>query len=132
MEACYLRWKRRIPRADFLIANKQLPVASPGGALRVDGTTLPVFGNAAPVIGASQLVEESATPISGAPALAIGLALLLRVTVDSTSLDIVRRIVNAVKSDPQEGEDGELYAAMGFVRRSDRSSGLLETEGGIH
>jgi hypothetical protein len=47
-----------------------------------------------------------------------------RVTVDAASLDIVRRIVNAVKSDPQEGEDGELYAAMGFVRRSDRSSGL--------
>lgn len=47
-----------------------------------------------------------------------------RVNADAASLEIVRRIVNAVKSDPEEGKDGELYAAMGFVRRSDRSSGL--------
>ena len=47
-----------------------------------------------------------------------------RIIADAASLEIVRRIVNAVKSDPQEGEDGEPYAAMGFVRRSDRSSGL--------
>ena len=46
------------------------------------------------------------------------------VNADAASLKIVRRIVDAVKSDPEEGEDGELYAAMGFVRRSDRSSGL--------
>jgi hypothetical protein len=41
----------------------------------------------------------------------------------------VRRIVNAVKGDPEEGEDGELYSAMGYVRRSDRSSGLTRRRG---
>jgi hypothetical protein len=32
--------------------------------------------------------------------------------------------VSAVKADPEEGPDGELYGAMGFVRRSERKSGL--------
>lgn len=47
-----------------------------------------------------------------------------RVMVDAASLEVTRRVVDAVKSDPEEGNDGELYAAMGFVRKSDRSSGL--------
>lgn len=33
-------------------------------------------------------------------------------------------VVNGVKADPAEGDDGELYEAMGFVRKSERSSGL--------
>ena len=33
-------------------------------------------------------------------------------------------MVNAVKGDPDEGEDGELYEAMGYVRKSERRSGL--------
>ena len=33
-------------------------------------------------------------------------------------------MVNAVKGDPEEGDNGELYEAMGYVRRSERSSGL--------
>ena len=32
-------------------------------------------------------------------------------------------VVNAVKGDPAEGEDGELYEAMGYVRKSERSTG---------
>ena len=36
----------------------------------------------------------------------------------------MRSIVHGVKGDLEEGEDGELYAAMGFVRKSLRSSGL--------
>ena len=32
-------------------------------------------------------------------------------------------VVNAVKGDPAEGEDGELYDAMGYVRKSERKSG---------
>ena len=33
-------------------------------------------------------------------------------------------VVNAVKGDPQFGEDSPLYSAMGYVRKSDRRSGL--------
>ena len=32
--------------------------------------------------------------------------------------------MHAVKADPTEGENSPLYAAMGYVRESDRSSGL--------
>ena len=32
--------------------------------------------------------------------------------------------MNGVRADPDEGEDGELYAAMGYVRTSERSTGL--------
>ena len=56
-----------------------------------------------------------------------------RVAVDEASMEIVRRVVNGVKADPEEGEDGQLYAAMGFVRKSHRSSGLTrrrKDEGG--
>ena len=47
-----------------------------------------------------------------------------RVTVDRASMAALQRVVNAVKADPEEGDDGDLYVAMGFVRRSDRSTGL--------
>ena len=47
-----------------------------------------------------------------------------RVTVDEASLKVVQRIVNAVKADPEEGDDGELYVAMGYVRKRDRDKGL--------
>jgi hypothetical protein len=43
-----------------------------------------------------------------------------RVTVDEVSLKVVQRIINAVKADPEEGDDGELYVAMGYVRKRDR------------
>ena len=33
-------------------------------------------------------------------------------------------IVNSVKGHPNHGEDSPLYGAMGYVRRSDRRSGL--------
>jgi len=33
-------------------------------------------------------------------------------------------VVNAVKGDPNYGEDSDLYAAMGYVRKSARKSGL--------
>ena len=32
-------------------------------------------------------------------------------------------VVNAVKGDPEEGEDGRLYEALGYVRKSDRRAG---------
>ena len=41
------------------------------------------------------------------------------VTANPTQL-----VVNAVKGDPDFGDDSDLHDAMGYVRRSDRASGL--------
>lgn len=46
-----------------------------------------------------------------------------RTSIDELSLDAASRAVNGAKADPEEGEDGELYAAMGFVRKSHRRAG---------
>jgi len=46
-----------------------------------------------------------------------------RDTADVASMAKVLLVVNAVKGDPDEGEDGELYEAMGYVRKSERKSG---------
>ena len=43
---------------------------------------------------------------------------------DAAALKLTKNIVHAVKADPTEGENSPLYAAMGYVRASDRSSGL--------
>ena len=43
---------------------------------------------------------------------------------DAAALQLTKNIVHAVKADPTEGENSPLYAAMGYVRASDRSSGL--------
>lgn len=42
---------------------------------------------------------------------------------DVESMKQILLVVNAVKGDPEEGEDGELYEAMGYVRKSERRSG---------
>jgi hypothetical protein len=47
-----------------------------------------------------------------------------RKDADAAALLLSRNIVQAVKADPTEGENSPLYAAMGYVRRSERSSGL--------
>lgn len=39
-------------------------------------------------------------------------------------LALIGLVVNAVKGDPEEGEDGEFYEALGYVRKSERKSGL--------
>ena len=44
---------------------------------------------------------------------------------DTTSNSAALLVVNAVKGDPEHGEDSALYAAMGYVRKSDRQSGLM-------
>jgi hypothetical protein len=49
-----------------------------------------------------------------------------RVTVDEAALKVGQRVVNAVKADPEEGDDGEMYVAMGYVRKRDRKSGLTQ------
>jgi hypothetical protein len=43
---------------------------------------------------------------------------------DGASMDLVQLVVNAVKGDPDEGETSGLYAAMGFVPKNERRSGL--------
>lgn len=43
---------------------------------------------------------------------------------DQVVLKTIAFVVNAVKGDPSEGEDGELYEALGYVRKSERRSGL--------
>jgi hypothetical protein len=44
--------------------------------------------------------------------------------VDKASLAATRSVVMGIRGDREEGEDGELYAALGYVRKSQRSSGL--------
>ena len=39
--------------------------------------------------------------------------------------DVTQGVVNSVKGDPAEGENGELYAAMGFIPKSQRATGLV-------
>ena len=50
--------------------------------------------------------------------------------VDRASLNEIHVIVHGVRADSEEGEDGELYSAMGYVRRSARSSGLTRRREG--
>jgi hypothetical protein len=47
-----------------------------------------------------------------------------RATALDAALQTVQRVVNAVKSDVDEGEDGAFYEALGYVRKSERKSGL--------
>ena len=47
-----------------------------------------------------------------------------RANADEQTMPLLDRIVAAVVADESEGPDGALYAAMGYVRKSDRRSGL--------
>jgi hypothetical protein len=49
-------------------------------------------------------------------------ALARRDEADKITRRAVIRVVNAVKGDPEEGEDGELVAAMGYLPHTARSS----------
>jgi len=42
---------------------------------------------------------------------------------DVDAMDVIQRIVNAIKADADEGEDGEVYAALGYVRKAHRANG---------
>ena len=48
----------------------------------------------------------------------------LRADADALSHKTIQNVVNAVKGDTEESEDGELYEAMGYIRKSERKSGL--------
>ena len=47
-----------------------------------------------------------------------------RPLVDAGSMDNTLLVVNAVKGDPAEGENGSLYATMGYVPKYAKRSGL--------
>jgi hypothetical protein len=47
-----------------------------------------------------------------------------RDAADEVSLTKVQLVVNGVVGDPAFGEDSALYEAMGYVRKSERKSGL--------
>ena len=51
-------------------------------------------------------------------------ALDVRDKADVVSAKSLNDVVKAVVGDTDEGEDGELYEAMGYVRKSERKSGL--------
>ena len=50
--------------------------------------------------------------------------LIQRENADDESLRLVQLVVNGVIGDHTEGPDSELYEAMGYVRKSQRKSGL--------
>ena len=43
---------------------------------------------------------------------------------DAASMETIKAVVNAVKADPAETAKGEFYEALGYVRDSERASGL--------
>ena len=52
-------------------------------------------------------------------------AMVQRDDADAVSWRLAQRVVAAVVADEAEGDDGEFYRTMGFVRRSERASGLI-------
>ena len=48
----------------------------------------------------------------------------VRDDADKVSQGKVQLVVNGVIGDPTEGPDGDLYEALGYVRKSERKSGL--------
>ena len=48
-------------------------------------------------------------------------ALVRRHHLDAMSMDVVNGVINSIKGDPLEGEDGALYVSLGYVRKSDRA-----------
>jgi hypothetical protein len=47
-----------------------------------------------------------------------------RDNADAVSTEATLAVVCSVRGDPNHGENGALYAAMGYVRKADRQSGL--------
>src|SRR5258708_22874943 len=51
-------------------------------------------------------------------------ALDVRDAADAISMSKVQQMVNGVLADSTEGPESTLYAAMGYIRKSERKSGL--------
>lgn len=48
---------------------------------------------------------------------------------DSLTMKMCERIKNGVIADPEFGDDSALYEALGFIRKSERKSGLTRRKG---
>ena len=55
-----------------------------------------------------------------------------RHTADQASNYLVQGVVNAIRGDPSQGEDGELYGALGYVRKSNRANGRSRVRANGH
>ena len=53
-----------------------------------------------------------------------------RDVADLKSLKVIDRVVKSVVADEDEGDDGELYESMGYVRKSEARSGLTRGKKG--
>jgi hypothetical protein len=53
-------------------------------------------------------------------------ALDTRDDADGFTSDTNQMVINGVKGDPNFGDDSNLYEAMGYVRKSERASGLTK------
>ncbi|MBI3416853.1 MAG: hypothetical protein HY043_16305 [Verrucomicrobia bacterium] len=51
-----------------------------------------------------------------------------RDNADVESVTALQAIVSGVKADPDHGDDSALYASLGYIRRSERKSGLKRTK----
>jgi hypothetical protein len=56
--------------------------------------------------------------------LALTAQLDIRDKADQISMSWVNKVVKSVVGDVNEGDDGELYEAMGYIRKSERRTGL--------
>src|SRR5215475_9071902 len=52
------------------------------------------------------------------------LTMAKRKDADIAAVKLGQNVVRSVRADPKHGDNSPLYAAMGFVRQIDRSSGL--------
>lgn len=51
-----------------------------------------------------------------------------RSLIDEAASTMLALVVNSVRGTPEYGEDSPLYRAFGFIRKSDRKSGLTRRE----
>lgn len=81
------------------------------------GLTLAEFkAKAQPSLDAREAVQAAVTQMVDATT--------RRQTADVETLRLVQLVVNSIKGDPMLGDDSALYEAAGYVRRSERKSGL--------
>jgi len=86
------------------------------------GMTLEEFKTALkPSLDARSKIDELQTSLNA--------TIVQRDTADEDAWPLVQRIVGAVIADKDEGNDGELFKEMGYVRRSERASGLTRGHG---
>ena len=81
------------------------------------GMTLEEFKAAAkPSLDARSAADLAETNLS--------VAITQRDNADEALMPLVFRVVDAIVADKDEGRDGEFYKELGYVRRSERASGL--------